>query len=198
MLVAGNGGLGGNVVLNFVEVGHSRKGEFFNHSQCFASVLAGVLCCIAALEVDEGFLSLNHRKTVLAGCILGGFAPRRAAGLGATGTNDKADLLNAYGNVKHDLCTVVTGVHDVAAAFFAIPPSPNVAIFNDTGVRPVEGDLVVALLFGNGVFALGDLPLAGSGGCVGIRCYAIVLVGVGAGDQHSRKHNCNKKEGKNA
>ena len=196
LLVAGDRSLGGYVVLDLVEIGHARKGKFLNHGKRFASVLAGVLCCITALEVDKGFFALNHSKTVFAGCVLGCFSPRGATGLGASGTNDKSDLLNAYGHVEHDLCTVVTGVHDVAAAFLAIPPSPNVTVFNNTGVRPIEGDLIVALFLRDGVFSLGNLPLVGGrvlprGGGAGIALGR-------AGAQHGRKHHCNEQKRKNA
>ena len=183
--------------MDLVEIGHTRKGKFLNHGKRFASILAGVLCCIAALEVDKGFFALNHSKTVFAGAVLGCFSPRGATGLGASGTNDKSDLLNAYGHVEHDLCTVVTGVHDVAAAFLAIPPSPNVTVFNNTGVRPIEGDLIVALFLRDGVFSLGNLPLATIGGAfVGVVVVARIVV---TGGQNEREeHDSNEQKRKNA
>ena len=197
LLIACNGCFGSDVVLNLVEIGHSCKSKLFNHSKRFASVLAGILCCVATLEEDEGFFALDYCKAVFAGSVLGGFSPRGSTGFGTIGTHDKSDLLNANGNIENNLCAVIARVHNVSATFFAIPPSPNVTVFNNTGVRPIECDLIVAFFFGNGVFAFRNLPFAVFGGLFRSGC-GVVLIRVGACRQHGNNHNCNEKERKNA
>ena len=63
---------------------------------------------------------------------------------------------NALGYIENYLCAVVAGMHNVTAAFLAVPPSPDVTVFNNTGMRPVESDLIVTFLHRNGIFIIRD------------------------------------------
>ena len=191
---AGDGGFGADPVLDLICVCHRGHGEFLSHIQSFSSVVTDVLVGIAGLQINKGFPAVNFRKAVGL-IVLGGAAPGGSAGVRAVLADDKANFFNALRDIDNDLAAVFTFMEQIALAVLIGEPDPHIAVFIAIGIGPIEGDLIVAIGNGLGIFLCGRFG-GGFRGCYGGCLGSLHRLGFLAAGGKAQHHCRNQRQGK--